>query len=434
MARIHFIAITTVCFYTTFATAVEFTSLTVFGDSLSDVGNIDDATFGLQPGPRYFNGRFSNGPVYSELLAERLGLDPLIATSDGGTNYAFGGGRTSGTSFFEGGFFIRDLDDQIDDFLEDADVDPDGLHIVLAGGNDFVLGNTQNSIATAGRVEDQIERLANAGVQNILSINLPLLGDTPRYADQRDVMNERVAIFNQELDNGLNRVEESFDSLTVFRFDLAELFQQVLGLPSAFGLTNVTDEGIEADDATGYAFWDDVHPTNESHAILAGAVFSLFDEEKLVGDFNYNDEIDSSDVDILAYEISRGSNSQRLDVTEDGMLDVQDIDEILEQAGSLNGDSDLNGEVAFSDFLTLSRNFGSNTDVLWSDGDFDANGEVAFPDFLVLSRNFGDSIAESAILATTVPEPSSHFFTLAAGAIGLGFTRKTRACLNIRLV
>jgi cholinesterase len=53
----------------------RFDRLLVFGDSLSDMGNA---------------GRFSNGPVWVEQLAEMLKL-PLTASERGGQNFAVGG-------------------------------------------------------------------------------------------------------------------------------------------------------------------------------------------------------------------------------------------------------------------------------------------------------------------------------------------------------
>ena len=45
-----------------------------FGDSLVDTGNFSLATGGaIPPAPLYFNGRFSNGPVWVEQLANQLG-------------------------------------------------------------------------------------------------------------------------------------------------------------------------------------------------------------------------------------------------------------------------------------------------------------------------------------------------------------------------
>ena len=69
----------------------------VFGDSLSDTGNLFAATGGTNPIPPYFNGRFSNGPVWVETLAASLGL-PVNPSLLGGTNYAFAGAVTGLTS------------------------------------------------------------------------------------------------------------------------------------------------------------------------------------------------------------------------------------------------------------------------------------------------------------------------------------------------
>lgn len=60
----------------------------VFGDSLSDTGNLFQKTAGLlPPSPLYFNGRFSNGALSVEQLAQSLGLS--LSSS---TNFAIGEG------------------------------------------------------------------------------------------------------------------------------------------------------------------------------------------------------------------------------------------------------------------------------------------------------------------------------------------------------
>ena len=61
------------------AVGISPSKVIVFGDSLSDIGNIDDATFGVVPGSSYFSGRFSNGPAWVERLAERPGRGPAHA-------------------------------------------------------------------------------------------------------------------------------------------------------------------------------------------------------------------------------------------------------------------------------------------------------------------------------------------------------------------
>ncbi len=70
-----------------------FDEIIVFGDSLSDTGNVF-ISFGAPPSPPYFDGRFSNGPVTIERVADRLGLPAPSPSLIGGTNFAWGGAET----------------------------------------------------------------------------------------------------------------------------------------------------------------------------------------------------------------------------------------------------------------------------------------------------------------------------------------------------
>src|SRR5918997_5204679 len=96
----------------------SFESLIVLGDSLSDTGNA---------------GRFSNGPVWVEHVAERIGAR-LRPSGEGGTNYAVGGARARGGP--------TDLRAQADAFLSAwrGQLDPTTLYIVYGGGNDLLAG------------------------------------------------------------------------------------------------------------------------------------------------------------------------------------------------------------------------------------------------------------------------------------------------------
>ena len=156
------------------APAGPFSELIVFGDSLSDIGNIASATLDIYPGPYYFSDRFSNGPVYVEALAAGLGLPAPLRSTAGGSIFAYGGAQTSGTGGFNG-LFIRDVDEQVDQFLTSRTVDPDALFVVFAGSNDLVGGQANVNIPVNNLLED-ISRLIAAGAQQFLVPNLPLLG------------------------------------------------------------------------------------------------------------------------------------------------------------------------------------------------------------------------------------------------------------------
>ncbi len=86
---------------------------------------------------------------------------------------------------------------------------------------------------------------------------------------------------------------------------------------------------------------------------------------------------------------------------------LADFDLLLEVLNLVEGDFDFDGEVGFSDFLIIARNY-ELTDVAYADGDFDRDGTVGFSDFLSMSGNFGMvSPEEEDSQVAGVPEPAS---------------------------
>ena len=271
--------------------AGAFDRLVVFGDSLSDLGNVEAVTSGnfllpTTPGPSYFDGRFSNGPVYVDVLADGLGLAPVAASLEGGDVYAYGGARTSGTPL-PTSLVVQDVDDQVTLFLATAPTDlADDLHVVYAGGNDVAAlidgGGTAADARAAARVlVDQVARLRDAGVRNVLTPNLPRLGLTPRFLGDATADTLTLA-YNDELDAALDELDAMSPGLTTFRLDVEGLFDDVAADPSAFGFTNVSDPaapGLDPGDQNydeslvvatpdTYVFWDEFHPTAAGHALL----------------------------------------------------------------------------------------------------------------------------------------------------------------------
>ena len=81
------------------ASAQSYNRLVVFGDSLSDNGNLFAATGGASPTAPNFQGRFSNGQVFTELLGFNAGRSAAGASVTGSINYAYGGARTDSSAF-----------------------------------------------------------------------------------------------------------------------------------------------------------------------------------------------------------------------------------------------------------------------------------------------------------------------------------------------
>jgi len=342
------------------ATAGPYSQLIVFGDSLSDIGNIAQATFGTTPGPYYWNNRFSNGPVYVESLDTGLGLPPITRSTAGGNDFAYGGAQTSGTGGLNG-LFIKDVDEQVNQFLSTRTVDPNALYLVFAGANDLINGQTNVSVPVNNLSHD-LNQLIQAGARKFFVSNLPPLGYTPRFNGSPTTFaqyNTLTANFNAALSTMLDNLAASNTTLTIHRLDVASLFSQAIADPAAFGLTNVTNAaapGLEpgassyntsliAPNANQYLFWDDLHPTVTVHAELAQ--YAL-EQLMLPGDINRDGRVNVADVaamtsalsDLSGYETSHSLTDQQLlaiaDLNSDNRVtnaDVQGLINLLANGG-----------------------------------------------------------------------------------------------------
>ena len=330
------------------ALAVPYSELLVFGDSLSDVGNVFDKTDNFLfeepiPASAYFDGRFSNGPVYSERLATALGLGTLTHSNAGGNNFAHGNAMTTGTGF-PLNLFIDDIDDQVGDFLNSRTVDPDALFVVFAGANDLLDGETNVSFPVGNLISD-INDLIGDGAENILVANLPLLGLTPRFngdPGQSASMSALTESFNAALFTALDTLEASTPGVDFFRLDVAQLINDAVANPGAFGFVNVTDPaapGLDfdsfdydpnliVDEPDTYLFWDELHPTTAAHALLAE--YAL-DAVTFSADFDFDGQVD--EIDLAMWEVSYGVNVLA-DADGDGDSDGLDFLEWQRQFGN----------------------------------------------------------------------------------------------------
>ncbi|MFO0811407.1 MAG: SGNH/GDSL hydrolase family protein [Gemmataceae bacterium] len=260
------------------AFAQPITRLVSFGDSLTDTGNVFGATG--SPGPPYYQGRFSNGPLWVERLAARLGVTAPTPSLTGGTNNAVGGAETGTGNSPQGSPNIRT---QVSTWLAGQSPAASDLITVWGGGWDFVNGQTNPAIPAAN-LAAAVTTLANAGGRRFLVPNLPQLGDLP-YAqsfppDQRTALNAMTVTFNGQLNTALNQVQASNPGIQVFQLDVDGLFQQIRANPGQYGFTNVTS-GALGDGVTsglGYLFWDNFHPSAAGHQLIGDAAFAVVPE------------------------------------------------------------------------------------------------------------------------------------------------------------
>lgn len=270
-----------------------------FGDSLSDKGNsLNDFSWQFPQRWGWFNGRFSNGRVWTEYLANTAGLTLY--------NWAIGGAETDHARFV-----INSLDEQVASFAEYArpafgyDISRT-LFTVLIGANDFMndgrtdIGSVNDVL---GRQAKALTRLGRMGAKRILILNLPDISTTPSFRMRSDMdrllIHDKTRLYNEWLPDLAKRV--AADTGADIRIvDMAGALKELLDDPARYGITNTTQSCLNLPDDTfgnyfrkqstrpgcrpdEYVFWDHVHPTTRVHRLIAERAFQVADEAWGIG-------------------------------------------------------------------------------------------------------------------------------------------------------
>jgi|ERR1041385_5521939 phospholipase/lecithinase/hemolysin len=257
-----------------------FSRIFVFGDSLSDTGNFYALT-GYPPAP-YYHGRFSNGKVWIEYLADSLQMQ--IRPGD---NFAIAGATTGRVNINSAAVqaLLPGLQDEVDSFqgkgYSPAQVG-DGLFVVWAGANDFFLALegtvTPQDVISNGvyNTAQAVLRLKASGAQYILVANVPDLGVTPFGVSTgiAPQLTQLCAVYNQVLTATLQTLASS--GVTAIGVDAFTTLDSMVNNPSTYGFGDVTDAYLlTGGDANQFLFWDTVHPTSVGHSVLANEAVNV---------------------------------------------------------------------------------------------------------------------------------------------------------------
>lgn len=279
------------------AIASGFSSLYVFGDSLADNGNFyrdiqqiptdpNTAIFPADPGNPYpaypgfpyYQGRFSNGPVWVEYLNQNLGLSPSSLK-----NFASGGAGTG--TFHRAGSLFPGMTTQIFSFLQQSGgaLDPNALYILSAGSNDYSDPSFTNPADIPGaaitNTVNALGALRERGAKNFLVVGVPDFGLVPESAglsaSQRTGLSALSAAHNGTLKALIPSLENALNAEITF-LDIASLLQAAINNPSQYGFTNATNGclmviscAIDPNEQDKYLFWDLAHPTTAAHRQIA---------------------------------------------------------------------------------------------------------------------------------------------------------------------
>ena len=297
--------------------ALSYDAEYVFGDSLSDRGNLAETGIlqteaGLPitnfPNPPSNHDSFTNGPTAVQVLANDLGLNAnpsLWVTGFADINNLFGGpSYTAGTNYAvagatsalaaKGGPTLINLPEQAAAYLlgSGGKADPNALYTVFIGGNDVrnaSLSAGGAAAITAGVSTEvaTIAALSAAGARNFLVPNVPNVGLIPEFAQDNPALAALTTQYSQSYDAQLSADLASLSlpqGTDLTQFDLYAYNAGLLANAAAFGFTNTTDRcftntplsaaatpqcGPNGQNVDSFVYWDDIHPTAPVQALWA---------------------------------------------------------------------------------------------------------------------------------------------------------------------
>ncbi|GAC1339612.1 MAG: cholinesterase ChoE [Acetobacteraceae bacterium] len=281
----------------------------VFGDSLSDNGNLAEVFYQQNlPNPPSYHDSFTNGPVAVQLLASSFGLatNPSLwvtgfqdvhglfggAAYVPGTNYAVAAATAALQAV--GGPPGINLPQQVGAFSAHVlgSADPNALYVVMIGGNDVRNATKQGTgaQAIAAGVQSElgaVQTLAGEGARKFLVVNVADVGIIPEFAQDSPALAGTATAYSQQYDQllaaGLSALAVPAGT-SVSQFDLYGFNNGLIANAAAYGLTDTTDRcytatpfstatspqcGAGALNIANFVYWDAIHPTATIHALWA---------------------------------------------------------------------------------------------------------------------------------------------------------------------
>jgi phospholipase/lecithinase/hemolysin len=320
--------------------------MVVFGDSLSDNGNLYNFLWHTIPAsPPYYLGHFSNGTLWAEQL-----YSSYFPTEydEGFKNYAVGG---AGAVLAYKQDLPYTLTMELDNYLfwHTYGKKESSLFAIWIGGNNYLNGPTNVESITdsvVNAIAGVIERLIREGGTKFFIPNLPDLTQTPFVIEsgKQTLIARLVQVHNVKLARKIDELKTKYPDVTFVYFDVYSFFNHAIDNASDYGFSYVNEPCYlggylgwlsknQPSDATlqsylekvssnydsrswdsiknnpqlkeaaaasyiyqllpeknkeealyceNYVFWDRIHPTTKAHSYIASEARRLLDEAGLV--------------------------------------------------------------------------------------------------------------------------------------------------------
>ncbi|XP_048128594.1 GDSL esterase/lipase EXL3-like [Rhodamnia argentea] len=316
----------------------------VFGDSIVDPGNNNGlATLAKSNFPPYSQdldpgvpmGRFSNGRVPSDMLAEKLGIkkflpaytDPNLELQDLFLGVSFASGAAGYDPLSAESAKVLSLSDQLGFYSKCMEtihsevgeerasaIASESLYLVCTGANDITntyfgspWRSSQYNISsytdlTVGSASSFLRELYGLGARRIGVFSLPPVGCLPSQRtlhggperDCFDPANEAAVLFNSKLSAEIDSLNKDLPGARLVYVDVYYPLLAIIQDPARFGfqvstkgccgtgnievtyLCNQLGHPETCGNDTEYVFWDSYHPTEVAYHTLVDQIFSKY--------------------------------------------------------------------------------------------------------------------------------------------------------------
>ncbi|KAL9940636.1 hypothetical protein V8E36_000124 [Tilletia maclaganii] len=291
----------------------RFSSVIVFGDSLSDSGNLFRLSKQTWPADEaYHRGRLSDGPTWVEYLARDLGFFSRGAEL---INLACGGATTNnkrlqGRAGYNSEMLVPSVMDQVRAYLHSPTKKSmsRSLFVVSGGGNDafWTLGGpvpqAESAALAAADLLVACRRLYKAGARYFLIPGVPSFSTIPYATDFQTSYAEPLGAFSDAFNAYLRKHASAANigkDATVILWNQAGALSSYIEEKSKVPGWNVKEACLQGvypgeaaqrelrGDASRFVYWDVFHPTTVTHRHLAKSALASIVQTIDGGSFPY---------------------------------------------------------------------------------------------------------------------------------------------------
>ncbi len=207
-----------------------YNQIVVFGDSLSDNGNLYGTTLHLMPkSPPYYQGHFSNGPTWADLTEKYFADKNNVTTA----NYAVGGETVVLHNPFDGYLPYTFKDSLNSYYLHTIFRDRSHtLFIIWLGANDYLNGSKDleaDTTTVVQAIQDNMESLISKGAKNFLVLDLPDLALTPFATDKKsgESLHLATTLHNTKLQSMLETMQVLHKDVNIHSISVYDFFNDL---------------------------------------------------------------------------------------------------------------------------------------------------------------------------------------------------------------